>query len=51
MLRENPLVQKGLTLAQRLMYFATMWSYLSGFAALVYIAAPVIYLTFGVLPV
>ena len=49
--RENPLVQKGLTLAQRLMYFATMWSYLSGFAALVYIAAPIVYLVFGVLPV
>jgi cellulose synthase (UDP-forming) len=51
MFRENPLVQRGLGLAQRLMYFATMWSYLSGFAALVYIAAPVIYLTVGVLPV
>ncbi|WP_107764681.1 glycosyltransferase family 2 protein [Nocardioides terrigena] len=51
MFRENPLVQKGLTLAQRLMYFATMWSYLSGFAALVYIAAPIAYLTLGVLPV
>ena len=51
MFRENPLTQKGLSLAQRLMYFATMWSYLSGFAALVYIAAPVIYLTLGVLPV
>jgi cellulose synthase (UDP-forming) len=51
MFRENPLVQKGLSLAQRLMYFATMWSYLSGFAAIVYIAAPVIYLTLGVLPV
>ena len=51
MLRENPLVQRGLTLAQRLMYFATMWSYLSGFAALVYIAAPIAYLTLGVLPV
>ena len=51
MFKENPLVQKGLTLTQRLMYFATMWSYLSGFAALVYIAAPVIYLTVGVLPV
>ena len=33
------------------MYFATMWSYLSGFAAIVYLAAPVIYLVFGVLPV
>ncbi|MGW4333988.1 glycosyltransferase [Rhodococcus koreensis] len=51
MFRENPLLQRGLTLAQRLMYWATMWSYLSGFAAVVYIAAPVIYLVFGVMPV
>jgi cellulose synthase (UDP-forming) len=51
MLRENPLVQRGLSAGQRLMYFATMWSYLSGFAAVVYIAAPVIYLCFGVRPV
>ncbi|MGV3564900.1 MAG: glycosyltransferase [Nocardioides sp.] len=51
MFRENPLVQKGLTLPQRLMYFATMWSYLSGFAAIVYIGAPVVYLMIGVLPV
>lgn len=51
MFRENPLVQSGLTLAQRLMYFSTMWTYLSGFAALVYIAAPIIYLSIGVLPV
>jgi cellulose synthase (UDP-forming) len=51
MLRENPLVQKGLSLGQRLMYFATMWSYLSGFAAVVYIAAPILFLCFGVRPV
>lgn len=51
MFRENPLTQRGLSWPQRLMYFATMWSYLSGFGALVYIAAPVIYLTIGVLPV
>ena len=51
MLRENPLVQKGLSFPQRLMYFATMWSYLSGFAAVVYVGAPVIYLLIGVLPV
>lgn len=50
-LRENPLLQRGLTAGQRLMYFSTMWSYLSGFAAVVYIAAPIIYLCFGVLPV
>ncbi len=51
MLRENPLVQRGLSIGQRLMYFATMWSYLSGFAAIVYLAAPIVYLCFGVLPV
>ena len=51
MFRENPLLQKGLGLAQRLMYLATMWSYLAGFAAVAYIAAPVIYLTLGILPV
>ncbi|MGE0220270.1 glycosyltransferase family 2 protein [Mycolicibacterium sp.] len=51
MLRENPLVQKGLSLGQRLMYWATMWSYLAGFAALAYIAAPAIYLIFGIMPV
>ncbi len=51
MLRENPLVQRGLTVGQRLMYWATMWSYLSGFAAIAYIAAPVLYLSVGVLPV
>lgn len=51
MFRENPLVQKGLSLGQRLMYFGTMWSYLSGFAAIVYVTAPVLYLTFGVMPV
>jgi cellulose synthase (UDP-forming) len=51
MLRENPLVKRGLSTGQRLMYFATMWSYLSGFAALAYLAGPVAYLLFGVLPV
>jgi cellulose synthase (UDP-forming) len=51
LLRDNPLVKKGLDVGQRIMYFATMWSYLAGFAAVVYIAAPIIYLLFGVLPV
>jgi cellulose synthase (UDP-forming) len=51
MLRDSPLVKRGLSVAQRIMYFSTMWSYLSGFAAIVYLAAPVIYLCFGVLPV
>ena len=51
LLKENPLVQRGLSVAQRLMYFSTMWSYLSGFAAVVFMTAPVLYLCFGVLPV
>lgn len=51
MLLENPLRQSGLSIPQRLMYFATMWSYLSGFAALAYFTAPVLFLCFGVLPV
>ncbi|ALV42432.1 cellulose synthase [Pseudarthrobacter sulfonivorans] len=50
-LRENPLLQSGLAWGQRLMYFSTMWSYLSGFAAVVYIAAPIIFLCFGTMPV
>lgn len=51
MLRENPLAQRALTFGQRLMYFATMWTYLSGFAAVVYLAAPILYLTAGITPV
>jgi cellulose synthase (UDP-forming) len=51
LLRENPLTQRGLSLAQRVMYGATMWSYLSGFAAVVYIGAPIIYMLLGTRPV
>lgn len=51
LLRENPLIQRGLTWPQRLMYFSTMWSYFSGFAAIFYFLAPMIYLCFGILPV
>lgn len=50
-LRDNPLAKRGLSAGQRLMYFGTMWSYLAGFAAIVYLSAPVIYLMFGVMPV
>lgn len=51
MLRENPWRQNGLSFGQKTMYWATMSSYLSGFFALVYIAAPILYLFFGWLPV
>ena len=39
MFRENPLVQKGLSVAQRLMYLSTMWSNLGGFATAVFLVA------------
>lgn len=51
LLKENPLTRRGLSFGQRVMYFATMWSYLSGFAALPFLVAPIVYLCFGVLPV
>ncbi len=51
LLRENPLTNRGLSVGQRLMYFATMWSYLAGFAALALFAAPVVFLCTGILPV
>jgi cellulose synthase (UDP-forming) len=51
LLRENPLTQWKLALPQRLMYFATMWSYFSGYAAIVYFAAPIVFLALGILPV
>ncbi len=51
MFRENPLLQRGLSLPQRLLYFGTMWSYLSGFASVIYIFSPVLFLAFGLMPV
>lgn len=48
---DNPLLLRGLTIGQRLMYLATMTSYLSGFAAVVYIAAPIVFLVSGVFPI
>jgi cellulose synthase (UDP-forming) len=51
LLRENPMVQPGLSWGQKLQYMATMWTYLSGFAAVVYLVAPILYLCFGVSPV
>jgi cellulose synthase (UDP-forming) len=48
---DNPLLLRGLTIGQRLMYLATMTSYLNGFAALVYIAAPIVFLLTGIFPI
>jgi cellulose synthase (UDP-forming) len=51
LLRENPLFRRGLGVGQRLMYLATMWSYLYGFFAPVYLVAPALYLLLGIKPV
>jgi cellulose synthase (UDP-forming) len=51
MLRENPLLVRGLSSGQKLMYFATMWSYLSGIFAPIYLISPLLYLFFGWIPV
>jgi cellulose synthase (UDP-forming) len=51
MLRENPLLVSGLSAGQKIMYFATMWSYLSGIFAPVYLISPMLYLFFGWIPV
>ncbi len=51
MFRNNPWFLPGLMLGQRIMYGTTMWSYSSGFASLVYLLAPILYLLFGILPV
>ncbi len=51
MLQDNPLFKSGLSFGQRLMYWATMWSYLSGFFSVIYLVAPILYLFFGILPV
>lgn len=47
----NPLAYPGLTWPQRILYFASVITYLDGFQKLVFYAAPLIFLIFGVLPV
>jgi Glycosyltransferases, probably involved in cell wall biogenesis len=49
--RENPLTLKGLTIPQRLMYFASIYSYFSGFFTVIILSAPVIYLFTNIAPV
>lgn len=49
--KENPIFKPGLTLAQRLQYFTTMFSYFHGFTALIFLIAPIIPLFTGIAPV
>jgi cellulose synthase (UDP-forming) len=51
LLLENPITLPGLAFGQRLMYLATMLSYWSGFATVVYLLSPLLYMFFMVLPV
>jgi cellulose synthase (UDP-forming) len=50
-LNDNPLFRRGLRWPQRLMYAATMWSYLAVLWNVMFLAAPIIYLFTGVAPV
>jgi cellulose synthase (UDP-forming) len=43
-MRENPLFVKGLTLAQKLLYFNMTYSYFGGFVNLTYMLIPILYL-------
>ena len=51
LLKSNPLTVPGLSIAQRIQYYATIHSYFSGFAALIFILSPLVYLFFGIAPV
>ena len=48
--RENPLIIPGLSLAQRLNYFASMFTYFESYQKLVYLLTPSIILLTGILP-
>ncbi len=48
---DSPMTRKGMSLAQRLMYGATAWSYLGGIWNLIFLAAPLVYLFSGIAPV
>ncbi|MFQ5669548.1 MAG: PilZ domain-containing protein [Acidobacteriota bacterium] len=50
LLRQGGLFLRGLTLMQRLNYFATFWYWLYGFPRLVYLVAPLLFLLGGLHP-
>ena len=51
LINDNPLFQRGLSFAQRMMYGMTFYSYLAPIWNLVFLFAPVIYLLTGISPV
>ena len=48
--RDNPFLRKGLTLAQRINYFASIYYFLFGPARMIYLAVPLAFLLLGVPP-
>jgi len=50
-IHDSPLLRRGLTIPQRLMYATTYWSYLGGVWNILFLLAPIIYLTTGIAPV
>lgn len=51
LVNDNPLFRKGLSLAQRLMYGTTFYSYLAPLWNIIFLLAPVVYLLTGISPV
>ncbi len=50
-LHDNPVFRKGLSMGQRLMYGATIWSYLGGIWNALFLVAPLVYLFTAIAPV
>jgi cellulose synthase (UDP-forming) len=51
LLKDNPLFTKGLKYPQRLNYFASIYYFLHGLPRIVFLAAPLSFLLFGVTPI
>lgn len=49
-LLDNPLIKRGLTLWQRIQYFAAVYYFFHGIPRLIYLAAPLAFLLFGYAP-
>ncbi len=47
---DNPLLKKGLTISQRICYFASFYYFLHGFPRFIYLVAPLSYLLAGIPP-
>jgi cellulose synthase (UDP-forming) len=49
-IHDNPIIKPGLSFGQRLMYLTTFWSYLGATWSLMFLLAPIIYMTTGISP-